>query len=53
MIKNKCKKIVSAMLLMTMIASTFSTNVFAGGDSSTVIKGGGGSCGGGGASRSF
>ena len=36
MIKNKCKKIVSAMLLMTMIATTFSVDVFAGGDSSCV-----------------
>lgn len=35
MIKNKCKKIVAAMLLMTMIATMFSTNVFAGGSSST------------------
>lgn len=32
MIKNKCKKIVSAMLLMTMIATTFSVDVFAGGE---------------------
>lgn len=32
MIKNKCKKTVSAMLLMTMIATTCSTNVFAGGE---------------------
>ena len=29
MIKNKCKKTVSAMLLMTMIATTFSVDVFA------------------------
>lgn len=29
MIKNKCKKIVSAIMLMTMIAIVFSTNVFA------------------------
>ena len=29
MIKNKCKKIVSAMLIMTMIATMYSTNVFA------------------------
>ena len=36
MIKNKCKKIVSAMLIMTMIATTCSTNVFAGGDISAV-----------------
>ena len=36
MIKNKCKKIVSAMLLMTMIATMFSVDVFAGGDSSCV-----------------
>ena len=32
MIKNKCKKVVSAMLLMTMIATTFSVDVFAGGE---------------------
>ena len=36
MIKNKCKKIVSAMLLMTMIATTFSVDVFAGGEASCV-----------------
>lgn len=36
MIKNKCKKVVSAMLLMTMIATTFSVDVFAGGSSSTT-----------------
>ena len=36
MIKNKYKKIVSAMLLMTMIATTCSTNVFAGGGASAV-----------------
>ena len=36
MIKNKCKKVVSAMLLMTMIATTFSVDVFAGGNSSCV-----------------
>lgn len=38
MIKNKCKKIVSAMLLMTMIATTFSVDVFAGGDNSDCIS---------------
>lgn len=38
MIKNKCKKIVSAMLLMTMIATTCSTNVFAGGSPSQISK---------------
>lgn len=36
MIKNKCEKIVSAMLLMIMIATTFSVDVFAGGNSSCV-----------------
>ena len=36
MIKNKCKKVVSAILLMTMIATTFSVDVFAGGDMSVV-----------------
>ena len=36
MIKNKCKKTVSAMLLMTMIATTFSVDVFAGGEASCV-----------------
>ncbi len=36
MIKNKCKKIVSAILIMTMIATTFSVDVFAGGNSSCV-----------------
>ena len=36
MIKNKCKKIVSAMLLMTMSTTIFSTNVFAGGNASVV-----------------
>ena len=38
MIKNKCKKIVSAMLIMTMIATTFSVDVFAGGDNSDCIS---------------
>ena len=36
MIKNKYKKIVSAMLLMTMIATTFSVDVFAGGGASCI-----------------
>ena len=36
MIKDKYKKIVSAMLMMTMIATTFSVDVFAGGDTSIV-----------------
>ena len=36
MIKNKCKKTVSTMLLMIMIATTFNINVFAGGDMSVV-----------------
>ena len=36
MIKNKCKKIVSAILLMTMIATTFSVDVFAGGGASCI-----------------
>lgn len=36
MIKNKCKKVVSAMLLMTLIATMFSVDVFAGGESSCV-----------------
>ena len=36
MIKNKCKKTVSAMLLMTMIATICNTNVFAGGEFSCV-----------------
>ena len=36
MIKNKCKKVVSAMLLMTMIATTFSVDVFAGGGASCI-----------------
>lgn len=36
MIKNKCKKTVSAMLIMTMIATTFSVDVFAGGEASCV-----------------
>ena len=38
MIKNKCKKIVSTMLLMTMIATTFSVDVFAGDDNSDGIS---------------
>ena len=38
MIKKRCKKIVSAMLLMTMIATTFSVDVFAGGDNSDCIS---------------
>lgn len=38
MIKNKCKKIVLAMLIMTMIATTFSVDVFAGGDNSDCIS---------------
>ena len=36
MIKNKCKKTVSTMLLMTMIVTTCNTNVFAGGEFSCV-----------------
>ena len=36
MIKNKCKKTVSTMLLMTMSTTIFSTNVFAGGNASVV-----------------
>ena len=36
MIKNKYKKIVSAILLMTMIATTFSVDVFAGGEASCI-----------------
>ena len=36
MIKNKYKKIVSAMLIMTMIATTFSVDVFAGGGASCI-----------------
>lgn len=31
MIKNRCKKIVSAMLLITISATIFNTSVFAGG----------------------
>lgn len=38
MIKNKCKKIVLAMLIMTMIATTVSVDVFAGGDNSDCIS---------------
>lgn len=36
MIKNKCKKTVSAMLLIIMIATICNTNVFAGGEFSCV-----------------
>ena len=36
MIKNKYKKVVSAMLLLTMTTTTLSVDVFAGGDSSCV-----------------
>lgn len=39
MIKNKCKKIVSAMLLIIMIATICNTNVFAGGDNSDGVSG--------------
>ena len=36
MIKNKCKKTISIMLLMTMIVTTCNTNVFAGGEFSCI-----------------